>query len=187
MLSTKRRSRLHKRSGDSRAAKHECDELKEELGLSQFRLLWTDKHRDAVRKLAVEEGCVQTRTYDTGWSDEKMCRGCNKEEARRSTYFPLFVMRESQKPDPRGFGEMESCTTSRLLSGSHGWTCYLLVKGWREEMKCLGPRSEGRRSEDVGLGGGEKELSPRQEPRRYRWIVGSLGPLCGCWEVTSWK
>ena len=41
---------------------------------------WTDKHRNVMRKLLVEGCCVQRRLYDIGWSDEKKCRGCNKEE-----------------------------------------------------------------------------------------------------------
>ena len=41
---------------------------------------WTDKHRNVTRKLVVEGGWVQKRLYDIGWSDEKKCRGCNKEE-----------------------------------------------------------------------------------------------------------
>ena len=41
---------------------------------------WTDKHRNVMRKLVVEEGWVQRRLYDIGWSDEKKCQGCDKEE-----------------------------------------------------------------------------------------------------------
>ena len=40
----------------------------------------TDRHRHVSRKLVVEGGCVQKRLYDIGWSDEKKCRGFNKEE-----------------------------------------------------------------------------------------------------------
>ena len=40
----------------------------------------TDKHRNVKRKLVVEGGWVQKGLYDIGWSDEKKCRGCNKEE-----------------------------------------------------------------------------------------------------------
>ena len=43
--------------------------------------LWTGKHRNVMRKLAVEGGWVQKRTYDIGWPDAKKCRGCNKGEA----------------------------------------------------------------------------------------------------------
>ena len=41
---------------------------------------WTDKQRIAMRKLVLEGGWVQERFQDIGWSDEKKCRGCNKEE-----------------------------------------------------------------------------------------------------------
>ena len=41
---------------------------------------WTDKHRNVMRKLVVEEGWVQRRFFDIGWSDEKKCQGCDKEE-----------------------------------------------------------------------------------------------------------
>ena len=42
---------------------------------------WTDKHRNALTKLAVEEGWVQRRLHDIGWSDKKKWRGCHKEES----------------------------------------------------------------------------------------------------------
>ena len=42
--------------------------------------VWTDKHRHVTRKLVVEGVWVHKRVYDIGWSDEKKCRGCNKEE-----------------------------------------------------------------------------------------------------------
>ena len=43
---------------------------------------WTDKHLNVLRKLVVEEGWVQKRMYDIGWSDEYKWRGCDKEEGR---------------------------------------------------------------------------------------------------------
>ena len=41
---------------------------------------WTDKYRHVARKLIVEGGWVPKRLWDTGWSDEKRCWGCSKEE-----------------------------------------------------------------------------------------------------------
>ena len=49
-----------------------CEERQNEV--------WTDKHRNVTRKLVMEGGWVQERSYDIGWSDDKKCRGCNKEE-----------------------------------------------------------------------------------------------------------
>ena len=48
--------------------------------------LWKDKHRNVVRKLVLETGWVQNRLYDVGWSDEKKCRSCNKEEGTERTH-----------------------------------------------------------------------------------------------------
>ena len=40
---------------------------------------WTSKHRN-WRKLVIEEGWVQKRLHDIGWSNKMMCRGWGKEE-----------------------------------------------------------------------------------------------------------
>ena len=59
---------------------------------------WTDKHR----KLVVEGGWVQIRLYDVGWSDEKKCRGCNKEEGtekRRLYSCPCWKEVRNQIPE----------------------------------------------------------------------------------------
>ena len=34
-----------------------------------------------LRNLVVEGSWVQRRLYDIGWSDEKKCQGCDKEES----------------------------------------------------------------------------------------------------------
>ena len=62
----------------------------------------TDKHPNSTRKLVVEGRWVHKRLYDTRWSHEEMCTGCNKE----SEAVPLSVMEGGQKPDPRWLGEM---------------------------------------------------------------------------------
>ena len=60
---------------------------------------WTDKHRNVTRKLVVEGGRVQKRLYDIGWSDEKMCRGCNKEEGtEKHRLFHCPCWKEVGKP-----------------------------------------------------------------------------------------
>ena len=61
------------------AAKHECEELEEGMWLEPSQAmqrrktndLWTDKHHNVTRKLVVEEGWVQNRLHDIGWSDGK--------------------------------------------------------------------------------------------------------------------
>ena len=70
------------------AAKHECEELKVGVWLEPIQAmlrrrtneLWTEKHRNVMRKLAVEGGWVQKRMHDIGWPDVKRCRGCNQED-----------------------------------------------------------------------------------------------------------
>ena len=42
--------------------------------------LWTDKRRNVMRKLVVEEEWVQKRLYDLGWSEENKCTGFTKED-----------------------------------------------------------------------------------------------------------
>ena len=41
---------------------------------------WTEKHRHVARKLFLEEGWVQKRPFDIGWSDESEYQACHKEE-----------------------------------------------------------------------------------------------------------
>ena len=72
------------------AANHKGEELKEGVWLEPVRAMlrgktnevWTDMHRNVTRKPVVEGCWVQRRLYDIGWSDEKKCRGCKKEEER---------------------------------------------------------------------------------------------------------
>ena len=42
--------------------------------------IWTEKHRNAVRKIFLEGGWVHKRLFDIGWSDESKCQACHKEE-----------------------------------------------------------------------------------------------------------
>ena len=68
---------------------------------------WTDKNRNVTRKLVVKGGWVQKRLYDTGWSDEKKCRGCNKEEGtekHRLCHCPLLT--EIRNQIPRRLGDV---------------------------------------------------------------------------------
>ena len=43
-------------------------------------LKWIAENVNVARKLIVEDGWTQKRLYDIGWSDEKMCKGSDKEE-----------------------------------------------------------------------------------------------------------
>ena len=69
------------------AAKHENEELKEGIWLEPALVLlrmktkeeWTEKHRNLARKLFLEEGWVQKRLFDFGWSNESKCQACHKE------------------------------------------------------------------------------------------------------------
>ena len=70
------------------AAKHENKKLKEGIWLEPALALlrkktneeWTEKHRNAARKLVPEGGWVQQRLFDIGWSDASKCYACHKEE-----------------------------------------------------------------------------------------------------------
>ena len=123
------------------AAKHECEELKEGVRAMLRRNTHeshTEKHRNEMRKLVAEAPWVQKRLYDIGWSDEKKCRGCNKEartEKHRLCHCPS--LREVRNQIPEGLGKHgceehtrrrktghdKEAVTSHLLSGSH----------WREQ------------------------------------------------------
>ena len=43
-------------------------------------LKWIAENVNVARKLIVEDGWTQKTLYDIGWSDEKMCKGSDKEE-----------------------------------------------------------------------------------------------------------
>ena len=95
------------------AAKHECEELNEGVWLEPFTAIlrrktdevWTDKLRNVTRKLVVEGGWMQKRLYDNGGSDEKKCRGCNKEkstEKHRLYHCPCWKEVRNHIPDELG-------------------------------------------------------------------------------------
>ena len=73
------------------AAKHEYEELKEDIWLEPALPLlqrktkdeWTDKHRHVARKLVLEGGWVQKRLFDIGWSNESKCQAYHKEEGTK--------------------------------------------------------------------------------------------------------
>ena len=60
---------------------------------------------NATRKLVVEGGWVQKGLYDIGWSDEKKCRGCNREGTEEAQAVPMCVVEGGQEPNPRRIGE----------------------------------------------------------------------------------
>ena len=70
------------------AAKHEYEELKEHTWLEPALALmrkkmkekWTEKHRNVAGKLFLEGGWLQKRLFDIGWSDDRKCLACHKEE-----------------------------------------------------------------------------------------------------------
>ena len=67
--------------------KHEYEELTDGVCVEPLQALpirktsqkRTVKHANVARKLIVEGGCTLQRLYDLGWSDEKMCKGCERE------------------------------------------------------------------------------------------------------------
>ena len=106
------------------ASRHECEELSRGVWLDPINALLRrktneprrNKHRNVMRKIVVEGGLVATRMYDTGCSDEKKCRGCDKED---------------------GHGETQGCTISRPRTRSRRvWgTGNKLAKAAKEDWK----------------------------------------------------
>ena len=105
------------------AAKHECEELKEGVWLEQIKAMlrrktnesWTDNHRNAMRKLVVEGCSVHKTLYDIGWSDEKKCRGCSKEEGteKHRLYHCLSWREKSESRSQRDWGNGHRPTRRR--------------------------------------------------------------------------
>ena len=98
------------------AAKQECEELTERVWREPIQALlrrktnaaWTDKHCNVMRKLVVEGGWAQKRLYDIYWSDEKKCRGCNKEEGtEKHRLYHCPSWRELRNQIQEGFGKWE--------------------------------------------------------------------------------
>ena len=74
---------------------------------------WTDKHRNVTRKLVVEGDWMLKRLYYIGWSDEKTCRRCNREEGtekHRLYHSPCCKEVRNQTPE-----ELERGTMGRNL------------------------------------------------------------------------
>ena len=73
------------------ATKHEYAELMEEVCFDLFKAIlresndeeWTDKHRNVMRKLVVEGGWMQQRSFDIGY-----VKVATKKRARKSTGCP---------------------------------------------------------------------------------------------------
>ena len=97
-------------------AKHECEDVKRGAWLEPHQAKLrrktsearTDKHRNVTRKLVVEGGWVQKRFCDIGWSDEKKCRGRDKEEGEEAQTVSPSVMEGSRRPDPTRLGRSGS-------------------------------------------------------------------------------
>ena len=125
---------------------------------------------------------MQTGLYDTGWSDEKKCRGCNREKKHREAQaLPLSVMEGSWEPDPKRTGDI----------GSNGPTRRRRVGSGNMESRRT-PLSEGdwRKSHvSVQWWESDKQRSWRRsaegfrDHRHHRWLsVASLragGVLAG--------
>ena len=96
-----------KTSWKKRAAKHECEGLMGGVWLEPIQALltekasekWTETHRNVMRKLVVEGGCVRHRLYDIDWSDKEVCQGCQEEEGTEKHGTRLAGREE---PSPRG-------------------------------------------------------------------------------------
>ena len=105
------------------AAKHEHNDVKEGVWREPIQAMlrgrtnevWTDKHRNVMKKLVVEGGWVQKRLFDIGWSDEKKCRGLKKDGTEKHTLHTQSVMEGSQTPASSRTGELG--TTGKRVEG----------------------------------------------------------------------
>ena len=99
--------------------------------------------RDAPQRdeeTCVEGGWVQKGMYDIGWSDDKKCRGCNKEEGtekRRLYQCPSW--REVRNQIPEEMGKRETSKeqrkwqrgiTSHPLNGKNWTRSHVSVRRW---------------------------------------------------------
>ena len=88
----------------------------------------TDKYRNVMRKLVVERW-VEKRSYDIEWSDEKKCRGCNKEESMgKAQAVPCRA-----KSSKENWKWQRCCISSHPLSGSSWRNSHLSVRRWRKD------------------------------------------------------
>ena len=64
---------------------------------------------------------MQKRLYDSGWSDAKKCRGCNKEEGmEKHRLYHCPSWREIWSHLPEGLGKREQrAKTSEEAKGDH--------------------------------------------------------------------
>ena len=78
---------------------------------------------------------MQTRMYDTGWSDEKRCQGCGEDEGSE-THADLEVQRTIKKAEFTAF-------LSHLRGIVGPITAHVNNGGlWRGDMKCIGPTAK---------------------------------------------
>ena len=78
---------------------------------------------------------MQRRLHDIGWSDEKKCQGCNKEESRRSTdCATAHVGKKSETRSQRrwGNGSKEQEHHGRTENWPRGITTHSLSEKPRE-------------------------------------------------------
>ena len=108
---------------------------------------WTEKHRNVARKLLPEKGWVQTRLFDTGWSDESECQACHQEEGTEKhwLYFcPEWYEVRREIPQASKKWEQEAKTSKREwkwqrrvvahpLGESQWYKAHFSIKKWESE------------------------------------------------------
>ena len=95
------------------------------------------RHCDVMRELVVEGGWVQKRMYDIGWSNEKICRGCDKEEGKEKHRPSSVEGRRNQIPEKLGRWEQRARTSKEdwkwqrgITSHAVGGVATLTVRRW---------------------------------------------------------
>ena len=134
---------------------------------------WTDKPRHVTRKLVVEGGLVQKRLYDTGWSDDKKCRGCSKvggTEKHRLYHCPCWKEDRNQIPEELGKWEQRAKTSKKDGKWERGITSHPLSDGQRKQSNLSVRRWESEKN---------KSWSNQVEGFRNHVTTGSLLGVSG--------
>ena len=122
------------------AAKHELEALKEGVWMEPQRAMLRRKTNTQAptrdEEIGREGEWVQKRLYNVGWSDEKKCRGCNKEEGtekHRLYHGPCW--KEVRNQIPEDWGEMgaKAKTSKKDWKWQRGITAHPLGRRSLEE------------------------------------------------------
>ena len=118
-------------------------------------------------KQVVEGGWVHKSFYGTGWSDERKCRGCNRQGTERHGLYQCPSWKEVRNQIPEGLGTLEqrANTPTEAWEWQRGTTAHSLS----EEQPVVGPQGGNRKSSNVGV-------------CQWNASVTVSPPMALCWE-----